>query len=138
MRNSPINVIIDTNLWTSFLISKNYKQLDEIILERNCTLVFSEELMDEFLSVIKRPKLRKFFTQEDTEGLIETIEDFANFFKITSKVEACRDVKDNFLLSLAKDSNANFLITGDKDLLELDFFEKTRIITITDFLKSFE
>ena len=138
MRNSPIKVIIDTNLWISFLISKNYKQLDEIILERNCTLVFSEELMDEFLSVIKRPKLRKFFTQEDTEGLIETIEDFANFFKIISKVEACRDVKDNFLLSLAKDSNANFLITGDNDLLELDFFEKTRIITITDFLKSFE
>ncbi len=94
--------------------------------------------MDEFLSVIKRPKLLKFFTQEDTEGLIETIEEYANFFKVTSKVEAFRDVKDNFLLSLAKDSNANFLITGDKDLLELDFFEKTRIITVTDFLNSFE
>jgi putative PIN family toxin of toxin-antitoxin system len=138
MKTNSLKVIIDTNLWISFLISKNYKQLDEIIFERKCTLVFSKELMDEFILVISRPKFRRFFTLQDTESLIDSIEEYANFYEVTSNVEACRDLKDNFLLSLSKDSNADFLITGDMDLLELEFFETTRIITITDFLKSFK
>lgn len=138
MKTNSLKVIIDTNLWISFLISKNYKQLDEIIFERKCTLVFSKELMDEFISVICRPKFRRFFTLKDTESLIDSIEEYANFYEVTSNVGACRDLKDNFLLSLSKDSNADFLITGDMDLLELESFETTRIITISDFLKTFK
>ena len=135
MENNSVKVIIDTNLWISFLISKNYAQLDEIIFSRKCTLIFSEELLEEFLTVIKRPKFRRFFTQEDTENLIETIQEYAEFVEVKSKIEVCRDEKDNFLLSLSKDSNSNYLITGDNDLLELKEFESTKITTMTDFLK---
>jgi len=136
MKTRSKKVIIDTNLWISFLISKNYKQLDKIIFEGKCTLVFSDELLEEFLTVTKRPKFRRFFTQEDTENLIETIQEFADFFEVVSNVKVCRDIKDNFLLSLSKDSKANFLLTGDNDLLELKSFESTKIVTISDFLKT--
>lgn len=136
MKSKNQRIILDTNLWISFLISKNYSQLDEILFERKCTLIFSEELLNEFLEVIKRPKLRRFFSQEDTENLIETIEEYAEFIVVTSKVEVCRDEKDNFLLSLSKDSDANFLITGDKDLLVLEKFEQTNIVTIAQFLET--
>lgn len=61
MQNNSLKVIIDTNLWISFLISKNYAQLDEIIFSKKCVLVFSKELLEEFLEVIKRPKFRRFF-----------------------------------------------------------------------------
>jgi hypothetical protein len=53
--------------------------------------------------------------------------------EIASTVEICRDEKDNFLLALAKDSKADFLITGDKDLLVLNVFENTKILTFTEF-----
>ncbi len=135
MLNNSEKIIIDTNLWISFLISKNYALLDEIIFSGKCILVFSEELLSEFLSVIKRPKFRKFFSLEDTENLIETIEEYAEFVDVKSEVEICRDEKDNFLLSLAKDSKADFLITGDKDLLDLKTYETAKILTITEFLK---
>lgn len=115
MKSNSKKVIIDTNLWISFLISKNYSQLDEIIFSRKCILIFSEELLDEFLTVIKRPKFRKFFSQADTENLIETIQEYAEFVDVKSNVNICRDIKDNFLLSLSKDSKAVFLITGDND-----------------------
>jgi uncharacterized protein len=52
-----------------------------------------------------------------------------------SIVSACRDPKDNYLLALAKDSNADFLITGDQDLLILENFDLTKIVTYQDFLK---
>ena len=88
------------------------------------------------MTVIKRPKFRRFFTQEDTENLIETIQEYAEFVEVKSKIEVCRDEKDNFLLSLSKDSQTDFLITGDKDLLDLKQFESTKIITMTEFLEN--
>lgn len=134
MENNAAKVIIDTNLWISFLITKKFSDLDEIIFSRMCVLVFSKELLEEFISVIKRPKFRKIFTQNDTEKLIETIQYNAEFYNVKSQVNICRDVKDNFLPSLAKDATADFLITGDKDLLEIKTFYSTKIITMTDFL----
>ncbi|MGB3452770.1 MAG: putative toxin-antitoxin system toxin component, PIN family [Moheibacter sp.] len=136
MKNNPERIIIDTNIWISFLISKDYTQLDEILFSRKCILIFSEELLDEFLTVIKRPKFRRFFSREDTENLIETIQDYAEFVEVVSEVNACRDEKDNFLLSLSKDSIADYLITGDNDLLELKKYENTKIITITEFMRN--
>ena len=54
---------------------------------------------------------------------------------MTSDIKICRDEKDNFLLSLAVDGNADFLITGDQDLLELKEIEKTQIVTLNQYLK---
>lgn len=136
MQSKSEKVIIDTNLWISFLISKNYTQLDKIIFSGKCVLIFSDELLKEFLSVIKRPKFRRFFSLEDTENLIETIQEYAEFVDVKSKVTICRDEKDNFLLSLSKDSKADFLITGDKDLLVLKTYESAEILTITEFITS--
>jgi putative PIN family toxin of toxin-antitoxin system len=63
------------------------------------------------------------------------LDEYADFVKVQTKVDVCRDPKDNFLLSLSIDGNAGFLLTGDKDLLELAKFGETEIITISDFLQ---
>ena len=128
-------VIIDTNLWISFLITKDFTKLDEIILSRHCILIFSKELLTEFLDVIKRPKLRRFFTSEDIENLLETIEEYADFIEVNTQVNDCRDPKDNFLLSLSIDGKADYLLTGDKELLDLIKYRKTTILTISQFLQ---
>jgi len=65
------------------------------------------------------------------EDLLETIEEYAEFVEVKTIVATYRDKKDNFLLSLAADSNANYLLTGDNDLLTLKSQGKTTIITIT-------
>lgn len=116
MKSRQKRVILDTNLWISFLISKNYTKLDEIIFSKACILIFSEELLDEFLEVVNRAKFRRFFSSNDITELLETIHEYGEFVEVKSKVEVCRDVKDNFLLSLAFDGKANFLLTGDDDL----------------------
>ena len=128
-------IIIDTNLWISFLITKNFTKLDEIIFSRHGILIFSQELLNEFLEVAKRPKFRRFFSSSDIEEILETIEEYAEYVKVETKIEICRDPKDNFLLSLSVDGNADFLLTGDKDLLDLNKFGDTTIITISDFLQ---
>lgn len=135
MQNKVNRIIIDTNLWISFLITKDFTKLDEIIFTRKGILVFSQELLDEFLAVARRPKFRRFFSAADIEDILETIDEYADFVKVQSKLEVCRDPKDNFLLSLSIDGQADFLLTGDKDLLDLTKFGETKIISISDFLK---
>jgi putative PIN family toxin of toxin-antitoxin system len=135
MQNKISRIIVDTNLWISFLITKDFTKLDEIIFSKQSILVFSQELLNEFIEVAKRPKFRRFFSQKDIEELLETIDEYADFIKVYVEVEVCRDPKDNFLLSLSIDGNVDFLITGDKDLLDLKKFGETSILTISDFLK---
>jgi putative PIN family toxin of toxin-antitoxin system len=91
-------IILDTNLWISFLISKNYSKLDKMLFSGKVTLVFSQELLDEFISVTRRPKFRRYFSTSDIEMLLEIIEDYAELVKVKTGVTACRDPKDNFLL----------------------------------------
>jgi putative PIN family toxin of toxin-antitoxin system len=134
MKSNVSRIVIDTNLWISFLITKNYTRLDEIIFTKKCILVFSQELLEEFLAVAKRPKFRRFFSASDIEEILETIQEYAEFVSVTSKTEVCKDPKDNFLLSLSMDGNADILLTGDNDLLILKKFRKTKILTISDFL----
>lgn len=129
-----MRLILDTNLWISFLISKNFTQLDDLLFIKGARLIFSKELLEEFLDVVKRPKFLKFFSPQDSEELLEVIQDYSEFIIVKSDVKLCRDEKDNFLLSLAKDSEADYLITGDHDLLILKSIEKTKIVTMTDFL----
>lgn len=126
-------IIIDTNLWISFLLTKQFSFLDDLFENGKIQLIFSQELLDEFIEVINRPKLRKYFTAESIEFLLDTIDQYADFITVTSKTNVCRDAKDNFLLSLAKDGLADFLITGDQDLLVIKRFETTEIITISEF-----
>lgn len=126
-------IIIDTNLWISFLLTKQFSFLDKLLAKRKVRLIFSDELLAEFLEVVKRPKLCKYFQNKDLEQLIEIINLYAEFYTVNSVVEICRDEKDNFLLALAKESKANFLITGDKDLLVLKKFENTEIVTIAEY-----
>ena len=108
MQSKVSRIIIDTNLWISFLITKDFTKLDEIIFSRHGILVFSQELLDEFLEVAKRPKFRRFFSASDIEEILETIDEYADFVKVQTQIEVCRDPKDNFLLSLSVDGNADF------------------------------
>ena len=127
-------VIIDTNLWISFLINKDYSKLDKILSDKLATLLYSQELIDEFIEVAQRPKFRRYFSADDLQALLLAMSDRAIFIDVSSTVTVCRDEKDNFLLALAKDGKASHLITGDKDLLVLKRFGKTKILSITEYL----
>ena len=134
MPNAKDRVIIDTNLWISFLLTKDFSKFDRILSEELLTLLFSDELLEEFLEVAKRPKFRKYFSMPDLHELLTQIKERAEFIIVKSVTNICRDPKDNYLLSLAKNGKATHLITGDKDILDIKMFGKTKILTLTAYL----
>ena len=111
-------VIIDTNLWISYLLTKDAK-LDRLLANNLITLLLSQDLVTEFIEVARRPKFKKYFSTADFETLLMSISTKAIFIEVLSNVNTSPDPKDNFLLALAKDGNATYLITGDKEHLSL-------------------
>lgn len=132
--NKPLKVVIDTNLWISFIISKKLNFLETLLITEEVKLLFSVELIDEIKATAAKPKLRNFFSSDAVDEMLDVFDPFIDFVNVKSKVQACRDAKDDFLLALAKDGKANYLLTGDKDLLEIKLFAKVKIITFTEFL----
>lgn len=128
-----IRVILDTNLWISYLISKELSKIDILFERDELIVIFSNELLEEFIEVANRPKFRKYFSIEDLEELLNLFDVYGEVVDVTSTVDACRDPKDNFILALAKDAKADFLITGDSDLLDLENFAGTEILKYSDF-----
>jgi uncharacterized protein len=131
-------VILDTNLWISFLISRKLDFLDDLVISGKIQLIFSRELIEEFITVAQRPKFEKYFSNENIKDLLKFFDSYGKLINVKSSVEECRDYKDNFLLNLAIDSNANYLVTGDDDLLTIKKINKTKIITWADFLVDFK
>jgi len=117
------------------LLTSKFNFLDNLLESNKIQLLFSQELLEEFINVIKRPKLKQFFKQDDVNQLLEIISSFSEFVNVKSETKVCRDEKDDFLLSLALDGFADYLITGDKDLLVIEEFEGTKIVTISDLEK---
>jgi uncharacterized protein len=134
MQSKKVKIILDTNILVSFLITKDFEKLDDFILTGKILLVFSHELMDEFITVVQRPKFQKLFSADDIELIVNFLLDHGCIIDVVSDLKLCRDKKDNFLLNLANDGDADYLISGDKDLLDIDPLGKTRIVTISEFL----
>lgn len=130
----PLKVIIDTNLWISFLIGKQLSSLRSLLVNGDIQPVFSQQSLDELIEVTQRPKLRRYFPKDKADELLLFLRAVSLMVESRSEVFACRAPKDNFLLAIAKDSQADFLITGDQDLLVLSTFDTTRIMTYRDFL----
>lgn len=133
-KSKSLKIIVDTNLWISFVISNKYKLLDNLLFSKKARLLFSKELITEINLVITKPKLKKYFTSNGLQHMLSAFEPFIDLIEVHSVITICRDLKDNFLLALAKDGKADYLLTGDKDLLALKKFGKTKIMTITNFL----
>lgn len=78
-------LVVDTNLWISFLLTRSRSRLERILLDRSVILLFSEELLEEFVNVATRPKFKKFFSEKDLEELLTSLHQKAEIINVRSK-----------------------------------------------------
>ncbi len=126
-------VVIDTNIFISFLIGKRLKELKNHIVDFKLKLIICDQVINEIRIVTQRPKLKKYFPKQDIEDLIDLVQTIGDRYEITDELNICCDPKDNFLLELARAGKADYQVTGDSDLLLINKFKNTMIITYKDF-----
>lgn len=133
MPRKKYRVVIDTNIWVSFLIGKMLSGLEDLIIDNSVQLLLSDELLEEMNDVLHRPKFQKYFSVDMINELVSLMLGKVEMVEIKETFDICRDPKDNFLLDLCHSGNAYYLVTGDEDLLSLNSFKGTQIIDYNSF-----
>ena len=127
-------VILDTNWYISATINRNSRKLlYQLITNNHLEIYYSHELLNEYKDVITRKKFNKYITWNQARRFIKLVIPLLSEIIIKTKTDLSRDKKDNFLLSMAIDSKADFLVSGDPDLLVIESIGKTRIINMREF-----
>lgn len=108
------------------------KGLKGLLVDDKIELIFAEQHIQELRIVAQRPKFNNYFTVDNLNDLIDLIYSIGQVFVIVEIQDICRDPKDNFLLELASKSKADYLVTGDMDLLDIRTYKSTRIISIKE------
>ena len=138
-----MRLILDTNVLLSAILSPlgaPAKLLDA--WERNSfTLVACDALIAEYREVVGRPFFRARLRASTAELLVADLREFSFFCRGLPTGPVAPDPKDSYLLALAEASQAEFLVTGDKELLSLKQHKSTSIITpaaMIEFLEQAE
>jgi len=138
-KKKRLKIILDTNWYVSASINRtSRRRLYDLLINENLTIFYSRELLAEYESVISRKKFEKYIRQEQVSRFIGLVLTRLRPVEIKTLVRLSRDAKDNFLLSMSIDCGANYLVTGDPDLLVLKEFGKTKVLSMTEFSKLIE
>ena len=131
-----MKIIIDTNLWISFMLGRKLTTMRSLLTYPTLEIYVCRELLDEFYDVSSREKIQKYIHPEDLDDTLKLIHLYGKYVVIrTQSKSEIRDKKDLYLLSLADTIKSNYIVTGDKDLLVLEKHNHTKIVTITEFMK---
>jgi putative PIN family toxin of toxin-antitoxin system len=130
-----MKVIIDTNLWISFLLGHQTQIVRRMLTDLRFDVYVCDRLLDEIYDVARRDKIRKKISQSDVKDLLAIIRAFCQFVEVDTKANpsSIRDPKDLYLLSLAETIGADYIISGDADLIDLGQYQRTKMIKFVDF-----
>jgi len=132
---TKLRLVIDTNILISGLMSVN--SLPQQVFDyatSQAILLISNEVQSEIENVISRPKLQKYITLEQRNKFLTELSQQVERVTINQQIRACPDPKDDKFLELAVCGEADYIITGDADLLDLHPFQNVSIIKAASFL----
>ena len=126
-------VVVDTNVWISAILNKN--GTPRVALEKALdvdVIAICDELLQEIIDVLER----KFsISPADTHNHLKLYIARAVYVTIDGTEQGCRDSEDDMVIECAKKSRADFIVTGDRDLLDMGSVEGIRIITARQYIE---
>lgn len=133
-----VKVVFDTNVWVSISLKKILN--DEFSrVKQELTVYVSKDIILEISKVLLYPKIAEILRNNGIreKEILRAIAVSSEIVEPKVKLHVIHeDAEDNKVLECALAAGADFIVTGDKHLLELDKFRKTRILTPREFFDS--
>jgi putative PIN family toxin of toxin-antitoxin system len=110
--------VVDTNLLLRMAAGDVHLPLYVAWREKRFTLVLSAEMLNEFVDVMARPKVRRFLLPIRGQGFLALLRDLALFVSPASEFPPCRDPEDDIVIATAVAARPCYLVTADRDLYD--------------------
>lgn len=131
-----MKIVVDTNVLISGVFFGGYpRKILSAIINDGITACATAEIVDEYNDIVREMISRKqgHLNKDILSPLVVKME----IVEATTKVDICRDPNDNKFLGCAKDAQALYVVSGDKDLLVLQSFENIEIVTAKEFCERY-
>ncbi len=115
----PAQIIADAEEYFIWLTS-------EYILQETADVLARKHIQSRYRQRVTQARRNEFFTEVRRAAVI---------VKVKTTLAVSSDVKDDPVLASAVDGSANYLVTGDQDLLELGTYQEVQIVTPAEFLE---
>lgn len=136
-----MRVVVDTNIFVSALISPRGTPAQLLAHEFPFELVTSEEILAELNRVLHYDRIQKRYklNEEMISGYLSTIREDSQVVEVTGQVTIIeKDLSDNKFLACAVEAKADYIVSGDPHLTELETFEGIPVIIPKAFLELLE
>ena len=132
-------VVLDTNVLISSLLFKGEASRIVVLWQKSKIIpLISKETFDELRAVLEYPKFS--LSGGEIKSIIE--DEILPFFEVVEVEKnikgVCRDPGDDKFISCAVSGEANWIVSGDKDLSDLGKYQSVEIIQVSEFIKRFE
>jgi uncharacterized protein len=131
-------LVIDSKVWIAALISPagTARQLVDAVLANDIEILMSEATFAELVSRLNRPQFDRYRVPEAWNLFLSELVELALWLEDTGAAnDICRDADDDKLLALAVTGQADAIISGDSDMLELTAHEGIPVLTPLQFLQ---
>lgn len=129
-------VVVDTNVLISAVLTTagSPALLLNELRDRRATFLFSDETFRELQDRLLRPKFDRYVGSESRHRFLAQLDAVSEFVSIAARRMGCRDPDDDKFLETALLGDADILVSGHSDLLELNPFEQIKIYRPADAL----
>lgn len=130
-------MVFDVNVLVSSLIFRGKpRELWFKAVSGEFTLVLSTQIVSEFVDVISRRKFRRYVGERDVRVFLGALYQTAKLTRVRSRFKAvASDPADDLVLRTAHDGGADYVVSGDRHLLDMKMFRSIRIVTVDDMLE---
>ena len=128
-------VVVDTNVLISSLFlttSTPAKAVEKAAT--NAQLVATTETLRELIEVLLLHKFDRYVRRDRREALLERVASLVEIVQVLQSIRASRDPTDDKFLEAAVNGRADVIVTGDRDLLDLNPFRGIAVVTPAAYL----
>jgi len=133
-----MRVVIDPNLLASYLLTHRgpiARIIDVHLAGEDFTLLTCAPLLEELERILNYPKFRAYFPRETGQRFLALVAALSELVDMPDEVQrVVRDPKDDYLITCALAGKADFIISGDKDLLDLKNAGSSRVVSARYFV----
>jgi uncharacterized protein len=130
-----MRVVVDTNVFVSAALKDLSPPAVAVrFVQQNGILLKSTATEQQLFAVLARPYLVPLIARDSVDWLKALLET-AELVNIAERIRACRDPTDDKFLELAVNGHADFIVTGDADLLVLNPFREIPIVSPLNFVQ---
>jgi hypothetical protein len=135
-----LRVVLDTNSLVSALITRGKpRALLRKIIDKKLTLVISNQIIQEFKIVMKRPKFQRYVDSSDIDEFLTRLIKISELIEVKSDFNIVKgDPTDDIILNCAYDGKVDYIVSGDEHLLALKNFKGIKIVTADETLKNIQ